>query len=115
MYTEEYYRVENDPELMAVIDHYVKLSNNENSKYEFIKIMQRIADCNFVFKPDIIKLEKEFKCPIRHKLLEAPEFYCKIYAINFNDLDKCFGRGRGESKKHKLTFERIRTAITNLI
>ena len=83
------YTIENDYPLMESINHYAKISNNDDYKYKFIEIMKRIETEDVVFLSDLLLLETEFKCPIRVQL----------------------GRRIGKNRDRKLDFNHLRNAI----
>ena len=105
------YNIEDDCPLMMSIDHFVKLSNNENYKYKFIEIMRRVEYEDVVFLTDLILLEKEFNCPIRAELIKGSEYYFGVEISKKSELNRFLGRGRGKTKAYKLTFNVLRNAI----
>ena len=71
------YTIENDYPLMESINHYAKISNNDDYRYKFIEIMKRIEAEDVVFLSDLLLLETEFKCPIRVQLVKGSVFYLR--------------------------------------
>nr|WP_320058205.1 hypothetical protein [uncultured Bacteroides sp.] len=107
----EEYIFEDDYPLTESINHYAKLSNNEDYKYKFIEIMQRIASEEVVYIADLKLLEKEFKCPIRAQLTKGSGCYLGVEISKLSELNRFLGRRIGKYKDCKLGFNRLRNAI----
>lgn len=105
------YILEDDYPLTASINHYAKLSNNEDYKYKFIEIMQRIASDDIVYLADLKILEREFKCPIRTQLVKASGWYLGVQISKISELNSFLGRRIGKYKDYKLGFNSLRNAI----
>lgn len=105
------YQVENDYPMMESINYYAKISNNENYKYKFIEIIKRIAVEDIVFLSDLKLLEKEFKCPIRERLVKGAGFYLGEQITQISEINRFLGRRIGKYKNCKLGFNRLRNAI----
>lgn len=108
---EDEYQIENDYPMMESINYYAKISNNENYKYKFIEIIKRIAVEDIVFLSDLKLLEKEFKCPIRERLVKGSVFYLGEQITQISELNRFLGRKIGKYKNCKLGFNRFRNAI----
>lgn len=108
---EDEYQIENDYPMMETINHYAKVSNNENYKYKFIEIIKRIAVEDIVFLSDIKLLEKEFKCPIRAQLVKGSSYYLGEQITHISEVNRFLGRRIGKYKDCKLGFNRFRNAI----
>ena len=105
------YKLEDDSSLMASINHFAKLANNESYKYKFIEIMNQMEHEDVIFLPHLIFLEKEFNCPIRDQLVKGSGFYLGVEISKTSELNRFLGRGRGKTKAYKLTFNTLRKAI----
>lgn len=108
---EDEYVVENDYPMMESINHYAKISNNENYKYKFIEIVKRIAVEDIVFLSDLKLLEKEFKCPIRDRLVKGSGYYLGEQITHISEINRFLGRRIGKYRYCKLGFNRFRNAI----
>ena len=64
-----------------------------------------------VFIPHLNLLEKEFNCQIRDQLVKGSGFYLGVVISKTSKLKRFLGRGRGEAKAYKLTFNTLRKAI----
>lgn len=108
---EDTYQIENDYLMMESINHYAKISNNENYKYKFIEIIKRIAVEDVVFLSDIKLLEKEFKCPIRNRLVEGSVLYLEEQITRISEINRFLGRRIGKYKDYKIGFTQFRNVI----
>ena len=108
---EDEYQIENDYLMMDSINHYAKISNNENYKYKFIEIVKRVAVENIVYLSDIELLEKEFKCPIRYRIVKGSGFFLKEQITKISEINRFLGRRTGKYKDCKIGFNHFRNAI----
>ena len=108
---EREYKIEDDYPMMETIDHYAKISNNEDYKYKFIEIIKRIEVEDVVFLSDLKLLETEFKCPIRDRLVRGSGYYLGEQITHISEINRFLGRRIGKYKDCKLGFNRFRNAI----
>lgn len=81
---------------MESINHYAKISNNDDYKYKFIEIMKRIETEDVVFLSDLLLLETEFKCPIRVQLVKGSVFYLREQISRISEVNRFLGRRIGK-------------------
>ena len=105
------YTIENDYPLMESINHYAKISNNDDYRYKFIEIMKRIEAEDVVFLSDLLLLETEFKCPIRVQLVKGSVFYSREQISRISEVNRFLGRRIGKNRDRKLDFNHLRNAI----
>ena len=105
------YTIENDSPLMESINHYAKISNNDDYRYKFIEIMKRIEAEDVVFLSDLLLLETEFKCPIRVQLVKGSVFYLREQISRISEVNRFLGRRIGKNRDRKLDFNHLRNAI----
>ena len=113
--------MEEDIELIASVDYYLKQSKRENDKYKVIEIIERCQEC--VCLEDVKELEQLLNFDIRRYIFERAEYYLGVSRYNvmtIADVDKFIRKSvtsqvvmSRKSKYPKVDFCDLRDVIVN--
>ena len=113
--------MEEDIELIASVDYYLKQSKRENDKYKVIEIIERCQEC--VCLEDVKELEQLLNFDIRRYIFERAEYYLGVSRYNvmtIADVDKFIRKSvtsqvvmSRKSKYPKIDFCDLRDVIVN--
>ena len=113
--------MEEEIELIASVDYYLKQSKRENDKYKVIEIIERCQKC--VCLEDVKVLESLLDFEIRRYIFERSEYYLGIdhyHVTRISDVDKFIHKSipsqaemRRKSKYPKIYFCDLRDIIVN--
>lgn len=113
--------MEEDIELIASVDYYLKQSKRENDKYKVIEIIERCQEC--VCLEDVKELEQLLNFDIRRYIFERAEYYLGVSRYNvmtIADVDKFIRKSvtsqvvmSRKSRYSKIDFCDLRDVIVN--
>ena len=113
--------MEEDIELIASVDYYLKQSKRENDKYKVIEIIERCQEC--VCLEDVKELEQLLNFDIRRYIFERAEYYLGVSrydVMTIADVDKFIRKSvpsqvvmSRKSKYPKVDFCDLRDVIVN--
>ena len=113
--------MEEDIELIASVDYYLKQSKRENDKYKVIEIIERCQEC--VCLEDVKELEQLLNFDIRRYIFERAEYYLGVSrydVMTIADVDKFIRKSvtsqvvmSRKSRYSKIDFCDLRDVIVN--
>lgn len=113
--------MEEDIELIASVDYYLKQSKRENDKYKVIEIIERCQEC--VCLEDVKELEQLLNFDIRRYIFERAEYYLGVSrydVMTIADVDKFIRKSvpsqvvmSRKSRYPKIDFCDLRDVIVN--
>lgn len=113
--------MEEDIELIASVDYYLKQSKRENDKYKVIEIIERCQKC--VCLEDVKELEQLLNFDIRGYIFERAEYYLGVSrydVMTIADVDKFIRKSvpsqvimSRKSRYPKIDFCDLRDVIVN--
>ena len=114
-------QIEEDIELIASVDYYLKQSKRENDKYKVIEIIERCQKC--VCLEDVKVLESLLDFDIRRYIFERAEYYLGVSrydVMTIADVDKFIRKSvpsqvvmSRKSRYPKIDYDDLRKVIVN--